>query len=96
MSAAGEMDCKELVELVTSYFDGALSRADADRFEAHLAECDACVDYVLQLRLTIRAVEASALPDQPVVRELLRVFRDWKRCATSGGLASQSATQQPT
>lgn len=45
-----EMACKELVEVVTDYFEGALSAEDHRRFEAHLAECDSCVEYVDQLR----------------------------------------------
>ena len=36
-----EMACQELVELVTSYFDGSLSRSDRRRFRAHISGCDA-------------------------------------------------------
>ena len=34
----GEMACQELVELVTAYFDGSLSRSDRRRFAASLLE----------------------------------------------------------
>ena len=32
-----EMACQELVELVTGYFDGSLSRSDRRRFRAHIS-----------------------------------------------------------
>ena len=37
-----EMDCNELVELVTAYLDNALDEETRARFEAHLTECDGC------------------------------------------------------
>src|SRR5947209_10781737 len=48
--AGDEMVCIELVELVTDYFEGALSEGDRRRFEEHLAACGPCVRYVEQLR----------------------------------------------
>jgi anti-sigma factor RsiW len=67
------------VELVTAYWDGALSEADARRFEAHLAVCDGCTNYVHQLRETIRLtgmLTEEQVP--PEARErLLGAFRDW-------------------
>ncbi|HEY5142656.1 MAG TPA: zf-HC2 domain-containing protein [Solirubrobacteraceae bacterium] len=76
-----DITCRELVELVTEYLDGALSSADGARFEAHLEICDACVLYVEQLRSTVAAVGAlSEATIEPAARdELLRAFRDWHR-----------------
>ena len=37
----GGMSCKELVELVTDYFEGALPADDPAHFDAHLALCPA-------------------------------------------------------
>jgi predicted anti-sigma-YlaC factor YlaD len=45
-----EMACKELVEVVTDYLEGAMSDEDRRRFDAHLGECDACVEYLDQMR----------------------------------------------
>ncbi|MGN6358798.1 MAG: anti-sigma factor family protein, partial [Thermomicrobiales bacterium] len=56
MTAANELSCQELVELVTDYLEGALSAEDRARFEAHLATCRGCTAYVEQMRLTIRLV----------------------------------------
>jgi anti-sigma factor RsiW len=72
--------CQELVEIVTAYFDGAMSRRDRKRFEAHISGCDNCHTYVEQMRQTIAAT-GSITEEQidPAAREeLLAVFRDWK------------------
>jgi anti-sigma factor RsiW len=81
MSADTEMTCKELVELVTHYLEDALPADDRARFDAHLAECPWCVEYVAQFECTISAVGASwrdAERDAGMA-DLLALFRDWKR-----------------
>jgi anti-sigma factor RsiW len=74
-----EMSCKELVELVTEYFDGVLPAGELAAFERHLGECEACVDYLDEMRKTIRVT--GGLREEslsPVVRDgLLAAFRDW-------------------
>ncbi|HVP03815.1 MAG TPA: zf-HC2 domain-containing protein [Solirubrobacteraceae bacterium] len=81
-----DITCRELVELVTDYLEGALEPADRARFEEHLVVCAACVTYVEQLRQTVRAT--GALREEaiePAVREeLLRAFRDWHRGHSPG------------
>ena len=47
--------CREAVELLSDYLDGALSRRVRRRLERHLADCDACGAYLDQLRATIAA-----------------------------------------
>jgi anti-sigma factor RsiW len=73
--------CQELVELVTAYFDGGLSRRDRRRFERHIGGCDNCTAYVEQMRLVIEAsgrlTEDDIEPDGR--EELLEAFRGWKR-----------------
>ena len=75
-----DMSCKELVELVTDYLEGALSAADRQRFDLHIGKCDWCKLYIDQIRLTIKAVgkltEDSIEPRAK--EELLAVFRAWK------------------
>jgi anti-sigma factor RsiW len=74
------LSCQELVELVTEYLEGALTETDRARFEAHLAGCRNCTNYVEQMRRSIQVVgrlsEESLSP--PVRDELLAVFRKWK------------------
>ena len=53
MSSDG-LTCKEVVEIVTDYLEGALSPEDRERFDAHFAVCDGCTPYVEQMRETIR------------------------------------------
>ena len=79
--ATTELTCQELVELVTDYLDGALPEAERLRFEAHLADCAGCRNYLAQFRRTIAAVGTLRPEDLPpeVEQELLALFRDWNR-----------------
>ena len=65
---------------VGAYLLGALDPAESERFEAHLAECPYCVQYLAQVRKTIEAL--GELPGEPVdsvQRELLlAAFRCWR------------------
>lgn len=74
-----ELSCKELVELVTDYLEGALSPEERQRFEAHLAQCTGCRRYLLQMEKTIRLTGKLNENDiqPPASDEFLRVFRDW-------------------
>ncbi len=76
-----EMTCKDLVELVTAYLDGALPGDDRARFERHLGVCPGCQAYVEQMRQTITLVGGLREDDVPpeAERHLLQAFRDWKR-----------------
>ncbi len=76
-----EIPCRELVELVTEYLEDRLLPVDRIRFEAHLAECEACRTYLEQFRRTIRALgrlpEESLSPEAQ--RALVAAFRGWSR-----------------
>jgi anti-sigma factor RsiW len=71
--------CQELVELVTAYFDGSLSRSDRRRFRRHISGCDNCTAYVEQMRLVVEASGRLTEQDiEPAARaELLAAFRNW-------------------
>jgi anti-sigma factor RsiW len=80
-SPADELECQEVVEVVTDYLEGALPLADRIRFEQHLAFCQGCVDYLEQLRTTIR-LTGTLTPDAvpaPAMEALLDAFRTWRR-----------------
>jgi anti-sigma factor RsiW len=79
----GGISCREVVEIVTDYLDGALAPEDAERMEAHLEACPPCVLYVEQIRTTRRlAAEAEAeLAERPDREALLAAFRDFRRGA---------------
>jgi anti-sigma factor RsiW len=75
------LSCRELVELVTDYFEGALDERHARLFEAHIADCRGCATYVEQLRQTIR-VTGMLTPDDlspEAETTLLQAFRGWNR-----------------
>ena len=75
-----EITCKELVEVITDYVEGAMPQAERRRFEAHLETCPYCVNYLEQMRETIGTLgelrEDAIAPDE---REaLLDAFHDWR------------------
>ena len=75
-----QLSCRELVELVTDYLEGALPDADRTRFEEHIARCDGCGVYLEQMRRTIDMlghVPVEALSPE-AERELLEAFRGWR------------------
>src|SRR5262245_6297979 len=53
---SSKLTCRELVELVTDYFEAASAPVDQVRFEAHLAGCADCRNHVEQMRQTIQAI----------------------------------------
>jgi anti-sigma factor RsiW len=75
-----DMSCKELVELVTDYLEGALSPQDHARFESHIAKCDWCKIYIEQIKLTIHSLGKLTQHNIPphAQAELLQAFRTWK------------------
>jgi len=48
------MTCREFVEFLMNYLDGALSEAQRVTFDAHMDECPGCVAYLDSYRETIR------------------------------------------
>ena len=74
------MVCQQAVELVTGYLEGTLARAGRRRFEAHLAGCLHCTEYLAQMRETIE-LTGSLTPDDltPQRRdELIAIYRQWR------------------
>ena len=79
------LSCQELVELVTDYFEDALTPADRARFEAHIAQCEGCTMYLRQMREMLEVLgELTTDSISPQAEsELLATFSDWK--AGNGG-----------
>jgi len=72
--------CREVVELMTDYLDGALSATDLERFERHMHGCDGCRAYLVQLR-TARSLIGKAAYEpvpEPLKAELMNAFRTWR------------------
>jgi predicted anti-sigma-YlaC factor YlaD len=53
---ADEVTCQQFVELVTDYFEGALTARTLGQVEEHLVMCDWCVAYVEQMQATVASL----------------------------------------
>jgi anti-sigma factor RsiW len=51
-----EMTCREFVEAVTEYLEGALTDARRAELHEHINECGGCSTYLDQMRQTIAAL----------------------------------------
>ena len=75
-----DLPCQVVVEMVTDYLEGALSRRSRRRFEVHLAGCPHCTEYLAQMRETIRLtgrLEPEDLtPDQQ--DKFVELYRRWR------------------
>jgi predicted anti-sigma-YlaC factor YlaD len=76
-----ELNCQEVVELVTDYLEQALLPEMQAQFEKHVAECPGCDTYLEQLQQTIMMLRKLA--EQPMFPEtkqgLLEIFHKWKQ-----------------
>lgn len=75
-----EIPCQQVVELVTDYLEGALSRRDRRRFEHHLAGCPHCTAYLVQMRETLR-LTGRLVPEDltPAMEsEFTEIYREWR------------------
>jgi len=74
------ISCREVVELVTAYLEGALPPDETALFEQHLNFCEGCVWYVEQMRGTIAA--AAGISEEDITdgdrERLVAAFRGWR------------------
>jgi anti-sigma factor RsiW len=80
LSRRRDLVCQQAVELVTDYLEGALRRADRRRFEAHLAGCPHCTEYLAQMRATIE-LSGRLTPEDltPQMQdEFIALYRRWQ------------------
>ena len=74
------LTCREFVEVLTDYLDGALEPAERADVERHLVICRGCSNYTDQMRSTLgllaRLGDEPADPAQPA--PLLTIFRRWQ------------------
>lgn len=74
------LTCQQAVELVTDYLEGVLARSQRRRFQAHLAGCPHCLEYLAQMRAII-ALAGTIRPDDltPRIRsEFISLYRRWR------------------
>jgi anti-sigma factor RsiW len=79
--AVREINCQQLVELVTEYLEDRLPVEDRLLFEEHLAFCTWCVTYLDQMRQTIQVAGTLREDDlDPHARDaMLKVFKEFPR-----------------
>jgi anti-sigma factor RsiW len=81
VTAPEDITCREIVEIVSDYVEGALGPDEREAVELHLNLCDGCADYLQQLRTTIEL--SGELPAEPLSpeleEELCRAFRSFRR-----------------
>ncbi|MDQ2750236.1 MAG: zf-HC2 domain-containing protein [Chloroflexota bacterium] len=73
--------CDEVVELISDYLEGMLDVASLAEFEAHLALCAACAEYLRQMRITLDAVGRVSLDmlSEQARADLIDAFRSVAR-----------------
>jgi len=79
-------NCQQITELVTEYLEGAMSFTDRMMFQAHIAMCPSCKNYLRQMELTVEStgeISPEPIPDE-VSRELMEAFRGWKHGGDPG------------
>ena len=89
--------CREAVELVTDYLEDALSQAQRRRFEAHLAHCPDCPEYLAQMRRTIELTGALTPEDlSPQMQdEFIEIYRQWRSGGASEHPPPGNGTPEP-
>ena len=60
------MKCREFVEFLMEYLDGALGEAECRVFEGHVERCPACVNYLETYRETIRLGSSVCASEEDV------------------------------
>ncbi len=61
------MTCQEFIEFLMDYSDGRLPDAQRAKFDAHLAECPWCVNYLRTYQETVRLGKAALAPTNTAV-----------------------------
>jgi anti-sigma factor RsiW len=72
--------CREFVEVLTDYLEGALDAHERAEIERHIVICRGCSNYIEQMRSTIDLlgrIAAAAPADEPATAALA-IFRQWQ------------------
>ena len=82
--AGADMACREFVELITAYLDGALPDDVRTRVDEHLGVCDGCQNVLAQWRTIIalagRLTESDVNNTDEITRDrLISIIRGLRR-----------------
>jgi anti-sigma factor RsiW len=69
-----------MVELITDYLEGTLPQPQRRSFEAHLAGCEHCTEYLEQMQTTIRLTGRLRTEDltPEMHTEFTAIYRRWR------------------
>jgi anti-sigma factor RsiW len=78
--SAEDLPCREVTEILDGYLDGTMPADDRARLDAHLRICEGCVNYLDQLRTTIRLTGTLSDRSLPpgTTAAVMDAFRAWK------------------
>jgi anti-sigma factor RsiW len=84
-----EIACTDIVATVTAYLEGTLAEHERRLFDAHVAGCPACTEYLAQMRDTVaRLGTLDETTISPQTRDgIVAAFREWR--ATAPGRSAQ-------
>ncbi|MGH3330304.1 MAG: anti-sigma factor family protein [Nocardioidaceae bacterium] len=73
-----DVRCREVVDLLTDYLEGAMPPEQRAALEQHLLTCEGCTNYVEQLRMSIALTGRLQEEDVPpqVMDRILNMFRE--------------------
>jgi anti-sigma factor RsiW len=79
MNGPEQLTCRELVERVTAYLDGALAPGEHAQLEQHLVLCLGCRHHLTQVRGTVRVLHTLPVEElEPeALASLVDTFRTW-------------------
>jgi anti-sigma factor RsiW len=74
------LTCREFVEVLTDYLEGALDAGERADIERHIVICRGCSNYAEQMRSTIDLLGriAAEAPARESATAALAIFRDWQ------------------
>jgi anti-sigma factor RsiW len=72
------LTCRELVEVLTDYLEGALDPDERVEIERHLVICRGCQNYVEQFHTTIDLLGRIADEPHEPAAGALTIFREWQ------------------
>lgn len=79
MTEPVKMTCRQLVERLTDYLEGALTPNERQSVETHLAGCGGCAAYLAQMQSLVETLHG--LREEPIAEnrraELLQMFRSF-------------------
>lgn len=59
------LECKEIFAQLSAYIDAELPEATCEEIQAHIADCQPCVEFVNSLRRTVELCHGHSAGEQP-------------------------------